>query len=56
MGGYGFYIWTSYILTGVLFVGLYLSARMRRKQLIQQISVQKTVKRSQNQVEDEQIT
>jgi len=40
MGGYGFYIWTSYILTAVLCIALYLSARVRRKTLLQQISMQ----------------
>ena len=37
MGGYGFYIWTSYAIATVVFVGLYVSVKMQRTKLIKQL-------------------
>ena len=37
MGGYGFYIWSSYSITAVIFVGLFISLKMQRKKLIKQL-------------------
>ncbi len=42
MGGYGFYIWSSYILTVIVFAVLYGTAKARRGQLIRNIRVQST--------------
>jgi len=38
MGGYGFYIWSSYGITLVLLVWNYLSARMHGRQILKELS------------------
>ena len=37
MGGFGFYIWTSYFIAAVIFSGLFVSMKMQRTRLIKQI-------------------
>ena len=37
MGGFGFYIWTSYFLAFIVFVGLIISVTQQRKKLIKQL-------------------
>ena len=37
MGGFGFYIWTSYFLGLIVFVGLVVSLKQQRKKLIKQL-------------------
>ena len=37
MGGFGFYIWTSYFLGLIVFVGLIISVKQQRKKLIKQL-------------------
>lgn len=37
MGGFGFYIWTSYFLGLIVFVGLFISVKQQRKKLIKQL-------------------
>ncbi len=37
MGGYGFYIWTSYLITAVIFIGLFISLKMQKNHLIKQL-------------------
>ena len=37
MGGYGFYIWGSYFITLVVFVGLYISLKKQRNKLLKQL-------------------
>ncbi|MCP4271308.1 MAG: heme exporter protein CcmD [Gammaproteobacteria bacterium] len=37
MGGYGFYIWTSYLITAVLFIGLFISLKMQKNRLIKRL-------------------
>ncbi len=37
MGGYGFYIWTSYLITAVVFIGLFISLKMQKNRLIKQL-------------------
>jgi len=37
MGGYGFYIWTSYFLGAAVFFGLFMSFKMQRSKLIKQL-------------------
>ena len=37
MGGFGFYIWTSYFLGFIVFVGLIISVTQQRKKLIKQL-------------------
>jgi len=37
MGGYGFYIWTSYFAATVVFVGLFLTVKRQRDKLIKQL-------------------
>ncbi len=37
MGGYGFYIWTSYLITAVIFIGLFISLKMQKNRLIKQL-------------------
>lgn len=38
MGGYGFYIWTSYAAATVIFIGLYVSVKMQNKKLVKQLA------------------
>jgi len=37
MGGHGFYVWSCYFVTLMTFVGLYVSAKLQHKNLINQI-------------------
>jgi len=37
MGGHGFYVWSSYGIALVIFVGLYLSTRLKNKKLVEQL-------------------
>ncbi len=37
MGGHGFYVWSSYLIVVVVFVGLFISVKMQRKSLLKQI-------------------
>ena len=37
MGGFGFYIWTSYFIGLIVFIGLVVSVRQQRKKLIKQL-------------------
>jgi len=37
MGGYGFYIWTSYGIAALVFGGLFISLKMQRNKLIKQL-------------------
>jgi heme exporter protein D len=37
MGGHGFYIWSSYGISAIVFIGLYIGVRVQRKRLIQQL-------------------
>jgi heme exporter protein D len=34
MGGYGFYIWSSYFISALVFIGLIVSAKMQRTKLL----------------------
>lgn len=38
MGGYGFYVWTSWGLTTIMMLTLVLSATLRRKKLITELT------------------
>ncbi len=37
MGGHGFYIWSSYLIATIVFVGLFVSLRMQRNRLLKQL-------------------
>ncbi len=37
MGGYGFYIWSGYLITAVVFIGLFISLKMQKNRLIKQL-------------------
>lgn len=37
MGGYGFYIWSSYLISAVVFIGLFIALKMQKKRLIKQL-------------------
>ena len=37
MGGYGFYIWSSYLITAVVFIGLFIALKMQKNRLIKQL-------------------
>jgi len=37
MGGHGFYVWSCYLVTLVIFVGLFVSVNMQHKKLLDQI-------------------
>ncbi|PCJ49206.1 MAG: heme exporter protein CcmD [Gammaproteobacteria bacterium] len=37
MNGYGFYIWTSYAITAITFIGLVVMFKIQRNQLIKQL-------------------
>ncbi len=37
MGGHGFYVWSCYLVTLVIFLGLYLSINSQHKKLIKQL-------------------
>ena len=37
MGGFGFYVWSSYFITALILVGLFISIKMQRNRLIKQI-------------------
>ncbi len=37
MGGYGFYIWSSYLITAVLFIGLFISLKIQKNRLMKQL-------------------
>ncbi len=37
MGGHGFYIWSSYLITAAVFAGLYISLKMQRTRLLKQL-------------------
>jgi len=37
MGGFGFYIWTSYAIALVIFVGLIVALKLQRNKIIKQI-------------------
>ena len=37
MGGFGFYIWTSYAITAILSIGLFVMFKVQRNQLIKQL-------------------
>ena len=37
MGGHGFYVWSCYLVTLVIFVGLFVSVNMQHKKLLVQI-------------------
>jgi len=37
MIGYGFYIWTSYAITAITFIGLVVMFKIQRNQLIKQL-------------------
>ncbi len=37
MGGYGYFVWGSYFITAIVFVGLYVSLKMQRNKLIKQL-------------------
>lgn len=37
MGGFGFYIWTSYIITAAMFIGLFVVVKLQRDQLLKQL-------------------
>ncbi len=44
MDGYGFYIWTSYAIGALTFLGLLLSVKLQHKKLIKFILTKKQVK------------
>ena len=37
MGGFGFYIWTSYTITAIICIGLFVMFKIQRNQLIKQL-------------------
>ena len=37
MGGFGFYIWTSYIIAIAIFIGLFVMVKLQRNKLIKQV-------------------
>ena len=37
MGGYGFYIWSSYLISAVVFIGLFIALKMQKNRLIKQL-------------------
>ncbi len=37
MGGHGFYIWSSYMITAVLFIGLFISLKIQKNRLMKQL-------------------
>ena len=37
MGGYGFYIWSSYFIAAVILIGLFVMIKMQRNKLIKQL-------------------
>jgi len=37
MNGFGFYIWTSYAITAIVFLGLFIMFKVQRNQLIKQL-------------------
>ena len=37
MGGYGFYIWSSYLITAVVFIGLFIALKMKKNRLMKQL-------------------
>jgi heme exporter protein CcmD len=37
MGGHGFYVWSCYLLTALIFVGLFMSVNMQHKKQLSQI-------------------
>ncbi|RLA04177.1 MAG: heme exporter protein CcmD [Gammaproteobacteria bacterium] len=37
MGGYGPYIWSSYLIAAALFIGLFVSLKLQRNKLIKQL-------------------
>lgn len=46
MGGYGFYVWGSYIVTAVFMIVEVLWVRNRRKTVLQRLSVMRKLSRS----------
>ncbi len=37
MGGYGFYVWTCYILTLLIFLGLIVAVRVEHRKIVRQL-------------------
>ena len=37
MDGFGFYIWTSYAITTIVFIGLFVMFKIQRNQLVNQL-------------------
>ena len=42
MGGYGFYVWGSYLVTAACIAGEILFLRMRRREALQQVRAEKS--------------
>ncbi len=37
MGDHSFYVWSSYLITAVVFIGLYISLKIQKNSLIKQL-------------------